>query len=685
MEQMPYDMMETSANVDDREIDSMGPIAPGEDPLPEYSKAVLNISTEKKEWLAQWLEKWINDLLAMQANKLVEFKQIEVAYRAAKGEATEYPFVGACRDTIPVVAMAVEPVQARIETGIFKQDPVFRAKPIRKSAKKYSKALETWFNFYFRQILDFQRTAAPRIHECAKLGTMVFKVSHVVEKCKYRTYDEQNNIREYEHVKFRGPRPEGVELGDFLFPPSYQHLQDCPIVAERQRTTLQNLRALETQGYLADVDKLKGAERSQRNDLEIQRETEANHETLDPSAEDVLVYECWFKVQLPGDQYVQSYVATFCPDTRTFLQLRLNPYFHQQYPYVLIPYSIASQSLYGIGIGEMSIAFQESVTSLHRNAVDNSYIANTRMWARKAGSRNSEDRLRVYAGKVHHLDDPKNDLIPLQMGDSYQSTLQERQNLFGMVEKRTGVSDYMTGRESPALGSRATATSTLALIQEGTRRVEQVMENIRRGLNEIARFCMMLWAQYGLGDVDDYMFSDEQTGALLDEFFKNIVRPENIETLLLMDVGVTDATTNRQIQQQMQMQLIQTMTGYLSQLVQAGQLAVQAKTQAPELAELISEVVSAGQKMYTDLLSKYDLPAAEDYLPNVEAIFESLATPVDQGAGGGVAGAAQGAPNNAGMGVPGGGMPGQEGGSNPGLEQLLAVLGGNAAAAGAPA
>jgi hypothetical protein len=649
--------------------DAQGPLPTGDVPV-DYTKAMIPLRDEQRDALVRWLDQWIKDLEAMQADKVSEWSLYETAYRARQGEPSDSPFIGHNVDTVPVIAMAVEPVHARLETGIFKQDPFIHTKPIRKRAKQYALPLQHWLNFYFTKVVNLQQVSAPALLECAKLGTMVFKVPFVNEKCRGKRYSDKGKVEEFVYRKFYGPRPERVSLDNFLVPPHIQYIQDSPIVVERQRTTYESLKELEFNGYLTNVSKVREHTGGVKpTELEDAREDMANHVSSSHTqlAEDeIVVYECWFVYNLSltvedtktkettERSYPVKLVATYEPNSRQLLQLRYNPYFHQHYPYVVIPYTITTDSVYGIGIGEMSYTFQNSITQSHRNALDNSYLANMRGFIKKRGSAMSEEPIRIHAGMTLFADDA-GDIKPFQLGDTYYSTIQERQNLFGMVEKRTGVSDYMTGRESPALGSRATATSTLALIQEGTRRVEQVMGNLRSGYNELFRMCMMCWAQYGLGDYDDYMFEGEETGTLLDQFFKTVVDPSNIATLMSIDIGVTDATTNRQIQQQMQLALIQLMTQYLTQVLQAGQLAIQAVQQGmPQVQDLVVAILKSAQLMYRDLLSKYDIPGAEEYLPDVISIITAQGGSPPAGLGGGSTGIPGQLPAIPGMGVSGG-------------------------------
>lgn len=612
----------------------------------KFPPPIIKVDERKLDSFKTWLDQWLDDLLNDQQNKLKEWSEQEEAYRALPEGSKTRPYIGACSDVIPVIAMAVDPIHARLDTGIFKQDPVFRLKGLKKSVLKYTTALEQWINYYQRHKLQLRRVASPRLLEMTKLGTCVFKTVYDRQSAKIQTYDPESNweVIEKTEVRFSGPRVFGISLGDFLFPASYQFLQDCPIVAERQRTTYMKLKVAEASGKLTGVDKIKGQEVNSRNELETTREKMSGHESSRRYHDDIEVFEVWCDYDINDDGLPEHLVCTYHKDSGTILQLRYNWYFHQKKPYTVIPYSITNDSLYGMGIGEMVLPFQKAMTKWHQMATDNAYLSNIRMFIVKKES-GIEEVPRLYAGRCFFVDDPRSDFIPFASGDIYPSTLQERQNLFGLVEKRTGVSDYLTGRESPIIGSRATATSTLALIEEGTKRVEEVLENIRAGFSEIIENCTYIWIQYGLDDVDQVVFGDDEIGQLVTEFF-DTVDADNVNGSMAIDLAATDASGSRQAMQQMQLQIIQVMMGYLEKVLAAGQGALMAQQTMPQLAEMIGDVMTAARNMFKDLLSKYDIRNPEDYLPDLEKYINGGQTAsagqvnggVDEGFPGGSAG-----------------------------------------------
>lgn len=622
---------------------------------PKLPPPIIDISPEAMTNVLMFLDEEIEELEQEQSEKLKQWASYEEAYRARTEPYKTEPFEGACSDVIPVIAMAVDPVVARLYTGIWKQDPVFKVKALKKSFVDIQESLSHWLEYYQRNKLKFARVAAPRMLEMAKLGTMAFKTVYDYEEYTHKGYDQANNwkVVDITSTKFKGPRVFGVPLGNLLFHPLHESVQDMYIIAERLKVRFDQLKVAEASGKITNVNKLLGQEDDERTELELTRMREEGHQEGTLARESTLdVYEIWFDYDVNGDGIPEKLVATYHKDTRTLLQLRYNWYFHQRKPYTIIPYTVTNDSLYGIGLAEVTLAFQNTITDWHQMATDNAYLSNIRMFIAKTDSK-IEEVPRLYTGRVFFVDDPSKDFIPFAVGDIYPSTLLERQNLFGLVEKRTGVSDYMTGRESPIIGSRATATSTLALIEQGTKRVEQVLENIRVGLAEIVELCVYIWIQYGLDDLDDIVFGDDQIGKDLRKFFGS-VSAENVDGAIAVDLTATDASGSRQVMQQMQLQIIQTMMMYLEKVLQAGEAAIMAqKNQVPEFAEMVKEVMKAARNMFHDLLTKYDIRNPEEYLPDLEEFINgptqgSAVPPGPDGGPGGV-GAQPGIPGPPGV------------------------------------
>jgi len=641
---IPFDMqdMNPAPPFMEESIEDMGRVAAAKQEEFKNPKAIMRMSTDTRKELSVWLSDQLTQLTDEYEGKREEWARYEHAYKAYPEVAKSIPFIGASTDNIPLIASMVDPVHARLETGIFRQSPPFTMTALRKSMMKYEKPLQKFVNFYMKNIIDARKVASPRLLELAKLGTAVFYIDYRIDKKPRMSYI--GGKAETEMVtNFQGPVLEGVDLGDFLFPALYQDVQACPLVARRIRTTIPHLNSMARSGWLVNVDKVTGFGGRERTTVEEALEdTQGLASIQSNESVEIVIYEVFFRYDV-GDGVEQMMRAVVHMQTSdghegsplTILQLRPNDAWHGKYPFVLMNYTINNNSLLGTGLCEMVYPFQESVKRYHQLAQDNAFIANAKMFIAKRGIPGLEGDIKVYAGRTIYTDNPGADLIPLSMGDIYPSTLTERQNLLGLAEKRTGVSDYMVGRESPIVGSRATATSTLALIQEGTKRVEQVMENIRVGWNEIHEMFFHLWAQHGTWDLNEIQFGDEEDVRLVEEFFTTVAPKARLTGAFSINIGVTDATTNKQVQQQMQLALINVIQGYLKQLLEMGQLVIQTQG-IPQFVGLVKEVIESSTAMYRDLLSKYDIPNSEEYLPDVLDLLASVGAPgAEQGGTGG--------------------------------------------------
>ena len=624
-----------------------GEATPQETVTKPFPDPVIQLSDDRRQAFVQWLDENLRNLINSQKSKQNIWADYEKAYRAYPEAYKTEPFEGASNLVVPVIAMSVDPIHARLDIGIWKQDPPITIKGLRKSVMPYIASVQKFINYWAKNIAKMRQVSSPRSLECTKLGTMVFKTIYDREVYSIKTYDPQQNYKVItrDEVRYAGPRVLGVSLGDFLFPANYQFLQDCPIVAERIRTTYWQLKIAEASGKLKGVDALRSQEIHDRTDLERAREEAAQHEDA-RLTDDIVVYEIWCDYDVDGNDLPEHLVVTYHPETRTILQLRYNWYFNQKKPYVLIPYTITNESLYGIGLCEMVLPFQQAITKWEQMAQDNAYIANIRMFIAKSES-SIEEVPRLYAGRTFFVDDPRSDFIPFAAGDIYPSTLSERQNLFGLVEKRTGVSDYLVGRESPIIGTRATATSTLALIQEGTKRVEEVMENFREGYGEIMLNCISIWMQYGLEGLDEMVLGDDKVAEDVRQFF-DLLTQTNVYGTIGIDLTATDASTNRSTLQSMQLQLIQLMMGYYEKLLNAMSIAMQMQAQGnQEAVDLIKETAVASRKLFADLLHDYNIRNPEDYLPDLEKYLNGPSNVAGQSGGGnpqGPAGGPQGQP-----------------------------------------
>src|SRR5674476_82825 len=191
-----------------------------------YPDAVFEMSEDDEKRLKAFIQEWMSALRSAQSQKVEEWADQEAAYRAISLGPQNHPFVGACGDVVPVIAMAVDPIHARLDTGIFKAKPVFKVTGLKKSILEYVDPLEQWIEYYQKHRLRFRGIASPRILEMTKHGTMIYKTVYEHETYTLKTYDKKWKVVDKEVTTFSGPKVYGISIQDLLFPPGYQHIND---------------------------------------------------------------------------------------------------------------------------------------------------------------------------------------------------------------------------------------------------------------------------------------------------------------------------------------------------------------------------------------------------------------------------------------------------------------------------
>jgi hypothetical protein len=78
-------------------------------------------------------------------------------------------------------------------------------------------------------------------------------------------------------------------------------------------------------------------------------------------------------------------------------------------------------SFYGIGLCEMLDKFQEEITAMHNQRIDAGTVSLAPTWAVKKDNTNIKLNEPVYVNKIWRLNDPKNDLVRMPLGDGAQS------------------------------------------------------------------------------------------------------------------------------------------------------------------------------------------------------------------------------------------------------------------------
>ena len=664
--------------------------------------------TESVKWAAgreaRFLEFIDQDLLDAQTARL----GLERAWRsyleqyrpAAKQAIKSFPYEGAANYVLPMTATDADQLYAKHIQTIHAPENLWTISPLNERWKDAAKPLQDFLTILDHRLLRMYRVNKRAILEMVKLGTAIYKTGWQYESRTVWGYDSFGT-RERQQRIVSAPFVDHVRLPDFLLPGySYAIQADeqggAPWVAERLRVNTNRLRSMaeatapflpnipkdkldlilrfeETQRPLHDVkiqelDFVKRAGRSSAtaldgDDFDKDRETGSPSGATTHLPREIELWEIHARFATQGDSE-DDLVVWYHQPTRTILRAVYAYYHHGQRPYDATRY-FPGDGFYGIGICEQKEMFQSLSSELMNFTIDNVLLANSRMIVAKSGA-NIAPGEPVYPYKVWLTDgDVRQEFGVFPMADIYSSLPMLMQMVNALGERRTGISDIQLGNLQQLPG-RTPATTMLSLLQEGNRRPDLTIKDMRyEGLSTVGLRLVQLLQQYISSPINlnGQQWLELTTsmlgmpeGALVAEKLATPMEPA--EFGVGVTLTATSGSANKEVERQGALSLLQLAAQVAPQFIQLVQVAMQG--QGTPLGQVAMNSALGLQELYKRVLEQYDVRNIEDVLP----LADQMGAAPDQGVG---------APAGA-LGAGGGGAPGA--GLDPALAALLAGAGG---------
>jgi hypothetical protein len=601
-------------------------------------EAWIEVPQAKLDEIGDWLQEAIRravDAKQGMDDKIVEWEQ---QYEAIPKTATkQWPWEGASNLIVPIIAIHVEAVLSRLMGSIFIGKNLWQGMP--KSAKWVDlvEPMEQWLNWVGHDVMDMYEACQRWFLGMLKFGTGVAKVpwEKIVRKVKYKMPDGSVKIELVE--RYNGPKMYVVPLSDFYVTPdaySTLDIQNCEGLFQRCVYTKKTLKEKEGSGIFINVDKVLASPRSEGTRMEDQKDSAMgiNRANRDGEFE---TWECWVSYVIDDNGTVESgtdstgkpitiqggelseVLIDYHYPTKTILRAVYNPYRHQERPFHFIRFCPREGSLWGLGICQMLQDIQTEISTEHNLRLDNATISNAPTFTVLRTSH--LDEVEIYPGAFVPVDS-QDDIKPLLMGATHDTLLREELNSFTIGEKRTGVNDYTSGRESQAIGSRATATSTLALIREGNKRFLMTINDIRKSLKNIAHQIIMLYQQFVPAGQDNIMYEifSPDEAKWVEKYMTMPV--EYTRANIAIDVPALSEVENKDAKKQGMLTLMQLMQTFYQAMFQAVSIATSQQA-PPQIKALGTQAAIAGTEMWKRVLEAFEFRDPATFAPNIEDIL----------------------------------------------------------------
>jgi len=579
-------------------------------------------------------------------------------YRAPAQQPTRrFPYEGAANFELPMTAIDVDQLYARFLQTIHAPDNLWTLGPLNEKWVNSAKPMTDILTFLDKQVVRMFDVNKRAILEMVKLGTAIWKTGWVYEKRPTWTYDTAGVISKFDLIR-GAPFVDHVKLADFVLPPDSFAIQPdeqggAPWVAERLRVKPAKLRMMGTSSepFLPninpdDLEKVlryeepgptdhtaavmhhdydKTSTGSRGMDFDKDSGTLADTSGGKPApgrqGRDIELWEVHARFPTRDAKAVDDIIVWYHDPTRTILRPVYNYFLHGKRPYEVARF-FPGEGFYGIGVCEQKEVFQRAGSELFNFTYDNVLLANSRMIVARSGS-NIGPGEPIYPWKIWITDDDVNKSFGVfPMADIYPSLPGLSAQVEGMGQRRTSIGDVQLGNIDQLPG-RTPATTMMSLLQEGNRRPDLTVKELRTTLGTIGLRLIQLIQQYASAPVD------VGGQALMQILVQTLGMPEgpevaskllaipaeNAEFGLGVSITATSGSTNKEVERQNFLALLQLAAQLYPQFVQGLAMVPQLAATNPQAAEAALRSANGLQELFKRLLEQYDVRNMEDILP----------------------------------------------------------------------
>jgi hypothetical protein len=644
-------------------------------PAPEPIQVELD-EVQRSKFIAE-LDDALGPAVEVQQQRREALAELRRAYKAMpEHKRKTFPWDGASNLVVPHVGTAVDAIVAKLMAAILQAKDFAEVQIKDPKMEPQEDAIRTWVNTFINTSGARDRIRS-FLFDAALNGDAFVEPQWVEETRKYHHYSQQTgNVVESNIPSYSGVRWNVTIADDVIVPQGYDEWDELPWFATILRYTWDELLGLEEAGVFQNVQNLKD-HKKERDDPRYKVTQEAQKATGGVEG----TYECYQihgRWQVPeasgGDDgeldeltsegagtSFEELILVYHAPTKTLLRAIYNPYFGFARHFVKVPFLVQPHELYGMSVAEQVLPFQDEATALHNQVVDAGTAANAGMIVTAPDSNIARDQ-RIYPGRIIISDKPSEIKI-LRLSEPSHA-LSSMEQLSGRYQQvRSGVSDYNLGNESSVAPSRATATGTTALIQQGNIRFNVSIEDVRKAIEQLLYLTIQ----------QEQQFRPEGTPV---GDGRVIVWPEGDPRMAIgLKLTLTNETMNREAEIQSFQVLFQILTQYYERFMQSTAMIM--NPQFPPQQKIAAvQVINATHNIVKRMVERFDIENVDEIVPNIISSMQAMTGGLN---GLGTPGPMAGGPSGPAPGAPPGGPigPAPENGVGGGPPGVPPGAGGN--------
>lgn len=503
---------------------------------------------------------------------------------------------------ITLGAIASDALYAQVISNIFSVSPILTVRATRRANEfpnmvTAAAGLQDFADWGVANEWGLRQAANHTFLDAVQLGTGVFYTPHIeiVKRTGTRT------VIDY------GPRIRAIPIEDFLAPGgSGAILDELPWVDLRFWMThgeLQEYRKADDKAARWKIKDLKPV--ASVDYVRQRREALGRSSTTEMSATLYEMHFSFVSYDYDQDGMDEELLCIWDRTARKIAWLGYSP--HDTRPIDYCVYHPRAHLLNGLGVLEMLKPYQEELSEEHNDRTLNAKLANMRFFVSRTGTID-EATISAWAGRNIETQNPKEDLVAMQLGEVYPSAIASEQITLSLAERRVGVNELNTPRPSQVLGSRTPAFTTASLLQQQSNRFAPAYDNMKDAAASAVRQCLWRYHERLLIEDDDGPAATNIKAVLGEERGSLVIallRTDDFQQSVSVELTASSAQINRDSERQNAMLLVNILGTYYQRIMELITLASQPGIPQP-IAEVAKKIAEAWSNIIERTVRTFD-------------------------------------------------------------------------------
>src|SRR3990167_6473998 len=246
----------------------------------------INLNTEQKKELSQFLKDEVTTTLANRQKLEAQWAKWENQYEGKPEEAEKsFPWQGSSNVVVPVTGSIIDALLARV-MDMWKVEPFFSVRSLNPMIDTLTKVIGQQLEWANKHELKLFQTMIPTILSTLKFGNGFSKLTWTM-------------INEFTSAP--GGRYTHIPLQNILFPSGCLNVHTSKWVCDKATYTFSDLKKLEMQGLLYNINKFRDLEPEEGPKSELDQEQEDLTTISSESGDSWTLYDFWLSWDINGD------------------------------------------------------------------------------------------------------------------------------------------------------------------------------------------------------------------------------------------------------------------------------------------------------------------------------------------------------------------------------------------------